>query len=216
MTIITTVYVPDGIAIAADSRLTRTIHLEDGSKELFTLSDNAQKIVLLRKGTIGVATCGSAIIEGRTVSDLLRVFDIERVQKTDTVEEVAVKLKELLLEKYSSYHVLFKVAGFHNDEAYVYSVSKDNVQRENYSENQELIYGALWDGEPRATSNLLQGSDIAFGVMPLKDAADFAEFIVDLTIKYCRFQDGLSTCGGPIDILVITKDYTKFIKHKIL
>ncbi|HHX9918394.1 TPA: hypothetical protein ACVTHL_005477 [Bacillus cereus] len=216
MTIITTVYVPDGIAMAADSRLTITNHLPDGTKELFTLSDNAQKIVLLRKATIGVATCGSAIIEGRTVSDLLRIFDIDKVKENDTVEEVAVKLKGFLLEKYSSYHVLFKVAGFDNDEAYVYSVSKDGVQRENYSESQDIIYGVLWDGEPKATSNLLKNTSIDFKMMPLKDAADLAEFVVDLTIKYCRFQEGLSTCGGPIDILVITKDYTKFIKHKIL
>ncbi|MEH6932413.1 hypothetical protein [Bacillus sp. JJ783] len=216
MSIITTVYVPDGIAMAADSRLTRTMNLADGAKELFTLSDNAQKIVLLRKATIGVSTCGSAIIEGRTVSDLLRIFDIDRVLETDTVEEVAVKLNQFLLEKYPTYNVYFQVAGFENDEAYMYSVCKDEVKRQNYSETNSLIYGAAWRGEPQATSKLLKDTDINFEMMPLKDAVDFAEFIVDLTINYCRFQDGLSTCGGPIDILVITKDYTKFLKHKIL
>jgi len=46
--------------------------------------------------------------------------------------------------------------------------------------------------------------------MPLKDAADFAEFIVDFTNKYQRFDDRIPTCGGPIDLLVITKDYKKF------
>lgn len=216
MTIITTVYVPDGIAMAADSRLTRTITLDNGTKESFTLSDNAQKIVLLRKATIGVATCGSAIIEGRTVSDLLRIFDIEKVFETDTVEQVAVKLNKFLSEKYSAYNVYFQVSGFDNDEAYVYRVCKDEVTRENYSDESGLDYGAAWRGEPGATSKLLQGTPISFGMMPLKDAIDLAEFIVDLTINYCRFEDGLSTCGGPIDILVITKDYTKFIKHKIL
>jgi hypothetical protein len=34
--------------------------------------------------------------------------------------------------------------------------------------------------------------------------------------KYQRFRNGIATCGGPIDLLVITKDYTKFVKHKIL
>jgi len=50
--------------------------------------------------------------------------------------------------------------------------------------------------------------------MPLKDAVDLAEFIVELTIKYERFADKIPTCGGPIDILVITKDYTQFYRHK--
>lgn len=53
-------------------------------------------------------------------------------------------------------------------------------------------------------------------IMPLKDAADFAEFITETTINFLGFEDGISTCGGAVDILVITKDYTQFLKHKIL
>lgn len=41
-----------------------------------------------------------------------------------------------------------------------------------------------------------------------------AEKLEDYT--YTRHGKGIATCGGPIDILVITKDYTKFIRHKIL
>jgi hypothetical protein len=51
--------------------------------------------------------------------------------------------------------------------------------------------------------------------MPLKDAIDYSEFLVELVIKYQRFEDRVATCGGSIDSLVITKDYARVVKHKI-
>ncbi|KZR60404.1 hypothetical protein [Pseudobacillus badius] len=80
----------------------------------------------------------------------------------------------------------------------------------------KLIYGANWNGEIEPVTKLFQGTPFNFDLMPLKDAVDMAEFIAEIAIKYMRFSDQISTCGGPIDILVITKDYTEFYRHKIL
>jgi hypothetical protein len=41
--------------------------------------------------------------------------------------------------------------------------------------------------------------------MPLQDAIDLGEFLVDLTIKFSRFKPGAPTVGGPIDIASISK-----------
>jgi len=41
--------------------------------------------------------------------------------------------------------------------------------------------------------------------MPLKDAIDLAEFMVDLTIQFSRFKVGAPTVGGPIEIAAISK-----------
>lgn len=41
--------------------------------------------------------------------------------------------------------------------------------------------------------------------MPIQDAIDLAEFLVDLTIKFKRFAPGAPTVGGPIEIAAITK-----------
>jgi hypothetical protein len=41
--------------------------------------------------------------------------------------------------------------------------------------------------------------------MPLRDAIDLAEFLVDLTIKFSRFMPGAPTVGGPIEIAAISK-----------
>jgi hypothetical protein len=41
--------------------------------------------------------------------------------------------------------------------------------------------------------------------MPLQDAIDLAEFMVDLTVKFSRFMPGAPTVGGPIEIAAISK-----------
>ena len=41
--------------------------------------------------------------------------------------------------------------------------------------------------------------------MPIRDAIDFAEFLVDVTIKFVRFSPGHATVGGPIELASITK-----------
>ncbi|MGE7545075.1 hypothetical protein [Sporosarcina newyorkensis] len=215
MTIISAVFVPEGIVMSADSRLTGHMQQENGI-DRFSLSDNAQKLVLVRDSNVGVSFCGDAIIDGKTVADFLRVFDIEQVDKFDTVQKVAEKLSKYLAKNCQQYSVAFIVAGFDDDEQFIYSLDKEVCLRRNIEDNGELFRGAFWNGEIEPVSKLFHETPFNFNLMPLKDAIDFAEFIAEIAIKYERFVDKIPTCGGPIDILVITKDFTKFFKHKIL
>ncbi|KAA0250587.1 MAG: hypothetical protein EDX89_22565 [Acidobacteria bacterium] len=51
--------------------------------------------------------------------------------------------------------------------------------------------------------------------MPIQDAIDLAEFLVELTAKFYRFLPGAQSVGGPIEIAVITKhEHFKWIKRK--
>jgi len=51
--------------------------------------------------------------------------------------------------------------------------------------------------------------------MPLQDAIDLAEFMVDLTIRFSRFIPGPQTVGGPIEIAAISKhEGFRWIKRK--
>ena len=51
--------------------------------------------------------------------------------------------------------------------------------------------------------------------MPIQDAIDLAEFLVDLTVKYYRFRPSAPTVGGPIEIAAITKhEGFKWVKRK--
>jgi hypothetical protein len=48
-------------------------------------------------------------------------------------------------------------------------------------------------------------SPIAFDGMPLQDAIGFCRFILDTTIGQCAYEFGVPSCGGPLQIAVITR-----------
>ena len=259
MSIMCCIYVPEGIVMAADSKLTRTkmtnsidIPAKDGVpaktvifQTTYTSSDNAQKVLLIKKTGTGVSFCGDAMIDGVTVADFVRRFEIEKVCESDTTEDVANKL----VEYYSGGGTHFFVCGYNDDVPYVYDVSNKSVKRANIASKPEegapskdaaddgthpdteipenikndhsqvestapeatpiVIPGAIWAGQKTAITKIVNEKPIlnaAWGTMPLKDAIDFAEFLVDTTIKYERFSDDIQTCGGEVDVLVITKD----------
>ena len=90
MSIMCSVYVPEGIVLAADSRMTGNIMFKtnDGKTQqqgMFSISDNAQKVFLLSKVRVGISYCGLAILENKTVSDFLRIFEIEEHREQELV-----------------------------------------------------------------------------------------------------------------------------------
>lgn len=51
--------------------------------------------------------------------------------------------------------------------------------------------------------------------MPIQDAIDLAEFLVNLTIGYSRFSPGAPTVGGPVEVAAITKhEHFKWVYRK--
>ncbi|MDD2716782.1 MAG: hypothetical protein PHW04_12890 [Candidatus Wallbacteria bacterium] len=51
--------------------------------------------------------------------------------------------------------------------------------------------------------------------MPIQDAIDLTEFLVNLTINYSRFMPGAQTVGGPVEIATITRhEGFKWIRRK--
>ncbi len=51
--------------------------------------------------------------------------------------------------------------------------------------------------------------------MPVQDAIDLAEFLVDVTERFSRYTPGAATVGGPIEIAAITKhEGFKWVKRK--
>ena len=236
MSVMCAVFVPDGIVMAAESRQTvgitqvrpgqpPQVHAEprvlnrmnqpgQPPVQMLAQSDNAQKIMLLSKVKVGISACGIGILNGKTVSDFIRSFEIDKVDKSDTVTQVAHKLQDYAKEFFPQ--VNFFVCGYEEEEPFVYSVNKE-IKRSNI-ENGKLRYASIWSGEQAAITKLLNGNPpmlVNHVLMPLKDAVDFAEFLIDLTIKSQRFEMKVVTCGGPIDLLVLTKDESFWYRHKI-
>ena len=221
MSVICTIYVPEGIVMAAESRMTITATMkpkEDNAPtqtSIFSISDNAQKVVLLNKVKIGISACGAGILDEITIADYIRIFEIQEVNPRDGVMVVADKLR-----RYSSKNskmVQFHVAGYNDDEPFYTQYRNNECKRLNHKDGQ-ILYGAAWNGEPVAINKLLSGQpnmQTNFKIMPLKDAVDFADFLIETTIKYQRFEMKPKTCGGDIDVLVLTKDEGFWHRHKV-
>jgi hypothetical protein len=74
---------------------------------------------------------------------------------------------------------------------------------------QQQIDAALQQTAPQMAAQLLADA------MPIKDAIDVAEFLVELTSKYSRYTPGAATVGGPVEIAAITKhEGFRWVKRK--
>ncbi len=218
MSIISVVHVPEGIAMAADSRLTGHRIYENNQIEKFTSSDNFQKIVLLSKSPVGISWAGDAFLNGNAVSHFISTFETENVHENDSVTQIATALKDRLRQESPEAKTMFYITGYRNSVPHIYLLTKDEFTLINQNEN-GLVYSSFIGGETEPIVKLLYGdkpAEINYRVMPLKDALDLSEFLVELVIDYQRFSNKLATCGGFVDVLVLTKDYAKFIKHKVL
>ena len=140
MSVMCCIFVPEGIIMAADSRLTRTrtsapveLPAEEGIRKYrvdrttYTLSDNAQKVFLLSKSKVGISFCGDTIIDGIALADYIRRFEIDKIEKGDTADVVAKKLSE----HYTGNGTLFFVTGYIGDVPFVSQVNNKGVKRFN-------------------------------------------------------------------------------------
>ncbi|MGG0718661.1 hypothetical protein ABE096_13850 [Robertmurraya massiliosenegalensis] len=215
MTINTTVFVPEGIVIASDSRLTGTRRNNRGYDEQFILSDNMNKILLLKGNRIGIAFNGDTDFMGKSIHQILQEFVFNHSEQTDNIRDISMKLQYYVFSNYPGMDVNFIVAGYENGEPYVFQVTEAITQRLNVDSEDNIIFGVISYGNIDFVKMLNSKSDIEFEFMPLKDAVEFAEFYEESTIKWLKFNNGYSDCGGPIDILVITPEQEFFYKNKL-
>ena len=99
MSIICTTYVPDGIVLAADSRLSVNMNLinkDNSAKQIthiFPATDNMQKVFLLRKVQAGISVISAMpTIDNDTVSEFIRKFEEKTVKEGDSIFDIATKL----------------------------------------------------------------------------------------------------------------------------
>src|SRR5437899_12588765 len=99
MSLVVTVYVPSGIVMAADSRMTvlRSEDHEEGDQKMrvqqqLVLSDNAYKVVELRSVGVGVSVYDAGVINNQPVDSHVHRFEEEVVKQEDGVTSAGAKL----------------------------------------------------------------------------------------------------------------------------
>jgi hypothetical protein len=237
MSLVVTVCTREGIAMAADSRLTASF-TRDQQAAVQTIistpsSDSASKL-FVAAGGIGISTYGLATVNGAPIAGVIESFIIDRLSRREvSPREVAVALRSYFQQLGVLQQTYFHIAGYclthdsHEQEVLGLDIASGEITRLNTWSS-----GAAWAGETDVLQRLLSdvcvmdsagqitskvgGYGIPFDLFTLQDAIDFCTYAVRSTIDTMRFQLREKTVGGPIDVLVLKPGQASWIAKKQL
>jgi hypothetical protein len=240
MSFIITLFTREGIVMASDSRLTLNAEQQtpNGQKHLLAagMSDTNYK-TFFAKDSIGISTFGQADINGNPISGFIQNFISEHNELENTISSFAKDINNHFRTFNPIPDVGFHIAGYEKEDGLlkpkVYRVAPfhDLVQLKNPENQNGEIQGATWDGESDILGRLLlpvfqKAEDGQFIPLPmhpipwqfftLQDAIDFAVFAIQTTIDCVRFFPRPKTVGGPIDVLILTKEKGFWVSRKEL
>jgi len=224
MSIVIATYVPEGIVLAADSRLTLTWTSDVNGKQNVNsaqISDTTDKLFLLND-RIGLSTFGAADIGGIPIAGFVSQFIEQKINDQTEVDQVGRLALDFFRGLKADLNTFFYVAGYKKESGksmqHIYHVDIKNNQVQRLNQNASgLFFGANWGGEIEVISRLVgkikvpKESDwvelgeaaVAWNFLTMQDAIDFCTFAVRTTIESFRFQQRIKTVGGPVDVLVI-------------
>jgi len=237
MSLLLTLYVPEGIIIAGDSRLTLNWSSQlgaDVTSHTITASDSNNKVFIL-KDKFGLGIFGAADVNGIPISGFINQFIEEKINDNTEIDQIPMLLHDFFGERFNMPKINFYIVGYKTENGisvqHVYHLDIHNAitTRVNISNNR-IEYGANWGGEVEVLLRIIQnikifrnGNWIDLPAIPipwnfftLQDAIDFALYAIRTTIETMRFQQKEKTVGGPIDILAIKPNEKPiWIKKKI-
>ena len=79
----------------------------------------------------------------------------------------------------------------------------------------EVLNSGKWNGTEAELQGLLSQFNLGQYVLPIREAVDFVHACIYSTIKGLKFSNLSQTCGGPIELAVITSDRQfRWVRHK--
>ncbi|MNO22853.1 hypothetical protein D3C76_126410 [compost metagenome] len=174
MTLVNAVHVSTGIVMSGDSRT---------SGNGFIVSDSTNKVFLLFN-RIGVVTAGQAYINSRPIEHYINTFEILYEDSDEaSVHEITYKLLEYFKETSSDSNLYLMVSGYDGNEPYLYdfnTLEGYGIRRLNVTDQGELSYGLIWNGEIEVVSRLTSSSEFVplFDTMNLQDAIDYSRHLI--------------------------------------
>jgi hypothetical protein len=78
-----------------------------------------------------------------------------------------------------------------------------------------IVASPFWTGTEGDYNALMLQHALQHDSLPIRDAVDFVHTCIHSTIKSLKFSRYSQTCGGPIEIAVITSDRNfRWVLHK--
>jgi 20S proteasome alpha/beta subunit len=162
---------PEGIVLAAESRVTLTVNGQNGQPSHMVNFDNATKLFSFKSphNHIGVVTYGQAAIGQRTAHSFVPEFESSLPNERLSVADMAQQISEFYMEQwneimsadYQGPNMTFIVAGFNEGEPYGRVFLLDLPRKIDPVEQQAAIsdFGITWGGQREIVDRLIQGYD---------------------------------------------------------
>ena len=240
MTIITILYLPEGLVLGSDTQLTlfvkgTPINSFKNSQKIFNLS--------VKKGKYNYALSQSGIaMPGKkplsthvySIRELLSIneYSDDDFRSIDKIADIIIEYFKTF-DKAGLFGLFFYISGFDQDDnkviPCVYSISFNKDQNGGLEVIKKLIarpekaveYGIAYGGEGHwIISKLLKLSDssqgipkrnIPYNLLSLKDGVEFTDYLIRSVIGLERFTSTFPTCGGKVKIAILTPKEFKFI-----
>jgi len=231
MSLVVTVYAPGGIVLAADSRMSvlRSEEREEENNKVklqhqLVLSDNAFKVVELRKVGVGISVYDAGIINNQPVDSHVHRFEEEVLTADDDVLTTADKFLDYFGTNFPKVGVGFHLAGYRQEDRtsvpYVlvgHTLREQRAKRVNASDDGRVQYGITRAGDTQVANRLIDPKQLPlFNAMPVQDAVDYSLHLIRTTIDTLRFEPRFPSVGGPIDVLVVTPEGVRWVQRKEL
>jgi hypothetical protein len=231
MSLVVTVYVPSGIVMAADSRMTvlRSEEREENEQKMrvqqqLVLSDNAYKVVELQTVGVGISIYDAGVINNQPADSHVHRFEEEALTPGDDVMSVAEKFLKYFQSNFPGVNVGFHATGYRLEGKasvpYVlggHTTREPAVRRFNANDAGQVQYGITRAGDTLIANRLIDANHLPlFPAMPLQDAVDYATHLIRATIDTMRFEPRFPSVGGPIDILVVRPNGMEWVQRKEL
>ena len=231
MSLVVTVYVPSGIVMAADSRMSvqRSEERMEGEQKLLVqqqlvLSDNAYKVVELTGSGVGISIYDAGIINNQPADSHVHRFEEEALSPEDDVLSVGEKFLEYFQRTFPGIAVGYHVAGYRQENRtsvpYVlvgHTVREPGMRRVNADDEGKVQYGITRAGDTLIANRLIDPNHLPlFPAMPLQDAVDYAVHLIRATIDTMRFEPRFPSVGGAVDVLVVTPEGLRWVRRKEL
>jgi hypothetical protein len=232
MSLVVTVYVPSGIVMAADSRMTvlrsEEREGEDGAKvkvqNQLVLSDNAYKVVALESIGVGISVYDAGVINNEPVDSHVHRFEEEEITPDDDAVSCSEKFLAYFQGKHANVPIGFHVAGYQVEgRASVpfvfvgHTTKQAGSRRVNVNKEGKVQYGIVRSGDIGVVNRLIEKSQLPlFAAMPLQDAVDYAVHLIRTTIDTMRFEPRFPGVGGAIDVLAVRPGGMRWVQRKEL
>lgn len=238
MTLLVTAHVPEGIVMAADSRLTITNTRDVQGRTVVDVAasqtDTAYKL-FLGENRVGISTFGAATIDRTPIAGFIEQFLEEHVH-IDTPPEA---VPALLVDHFKGLTPVpdtgFHIAGYVQVDGrlvqHVWRVFVIDGTIQQVAPAKQTC-GILWNGEmdvmsrffgsglqqvsPDGTVNPLMSFPVPIDMFTLQDAIDFAVYAIRTTADTMRFQLRPKTVGGPVDVLLLRPKEAQWLSRKAL